>query len=64
MRTPVIPSVPNGGYQPNSLGLDGSSAALLTLFPSQSGPSRNFWSAAGVEAMGPDPARFDKRRTC
>lgn len=42
------------GYQPKFLGMGGSFATLLTLFPSQGDVESYFWCTPGVQAMGPD----------
>jgi hypothetical protein len=52
------------GFQPNFLGMGGSYATMLTMFPktgAASGPVESyFWCTPGVEAMGIDPARFEQ----
>jgi hypothetical protein len=48
----------NQGFQPLFLGMGGSYATLLTMFPSQGGVESFFWCTPGVAAMGSDPNRF------
>ncbi|GAB4145800.1 MAG: hypothetical protein Fur0037_13770 [Planctomycetota bacterium] len=42
------------GFQPKFLGMMGSYATLLTLFPSTGGAESWFWCTPGVQAMGYD----------
>lgn len=60
--------VPNRGFQPKFLGMAGSYATLLTLFPRQGvtslGVESYFWCTPGVQAMGNDlrgPAQTAQR---
>lgn len=48
------------GFQPKFLGIGGSIATLLALFPSNSTEVHSyFWCTPGIEVMTSDPARFD-----
>jgi hypothetical protein len=52
--------VPSQGFQPKFLGLGGSIASMLALFPSTgSGVQSYYWSTPGLEIMASDPSRFD-----
>ena len=51
----------NRGFQPKFLGVGGSIATLLALFPSNRPDDVDsyFWCTPGVQVMTSDPARFD-----
>ncbi|MCA8976382.1 MAG: hypothetical protein KDC98_16805, partial [Planctomycetes bacterium] len=51
--------VVNRGYQSRFLGMGGSYATLLALFPDQGGVESYFWCTPGVQPMGTGTSRFN-----
>jgi hypothetical protein len=52
--------VQHRGYQPTFLGMGGSYATMLTMFPSTGPVESYFWCTPGVEAMVADTGRFQQ----